>query len=61
MAGIDEESGPLNFSEDFTDDEDETEGEPSFQLNFHRAVFSGEAERGGKDFVTAKTPLDLLC
>ena len=31
MAGSDEESGPVNFSEDFDEDEDDSEGEPSFK------------------------------
>ena len=58
MADSDEESGPVNFSEDISDNEDEVEGDSSFKITFPREVFSGETERGGGDVVTVTTPLD---
>ena len=58
MADSDVESGPVNFSEDISDNEDEIEGEPSFKIVIPREVFLGTTKRGGESGVTVKTPLD---
>ena len=58
MADSEEESGPVDFSEDISGNEEEVEGDSSFKITFAREVFSGETERGDGDCVTVKTPLD---